>query len=69
LRAQARDVRCVLVGGEVVLEEGRPTRFDEAEAARELAGRLAATPYPAEAASLAARLTPHLVAFYRGWAR
>ncbi|HEX7127656.1 MAG TPA: amidohydrolase family protein [Thermodesulfobacteriota bacterium] len=67
LRAQARDVRCVLVGGEVVLADGRPTRFDEAEAARELAGRLAAAPCPAEAASLARRLAPRLVAYYRGW--
>ncbi len=67
LRAQARDVRTVLVGGEVVLDDGRPTRFDEAEAAREMAARLAATPYPARMASTIERLAPRLVAHYLGW--
>ena len=66
-RAQAGDVETVLVGGEVVLEGGRPTRFDAEAAARELAERLSATPYPAAAAELAERLLPHLESYYRAW--
>ena len=67
LRARAGDVRTVLVGGEIVLDDGRPTRFDEAAAGRELAARLAKTPFPAEAAALADRLLPHLENYYRAW--
>jgi len=66
-RARAGDVRTVLVAGEVVLDAGRPARFDAAAAGRELAGRLAATPYPAEAADLAERLLPYLEDYYRAW--
>lgn len=66
-RVRAGDVRTVLVGGEVVLDEGRPTRFDAEAAGRELAERLAATPYPAAAADLAERLLPHLEAYYAAW--
>ena len=69
LRARAGDVATVLVAGEVVLAEGRPTRFDEQAAARELAARLAATKAPAEDAAFARRLLPHLEAWYKGWAR
>ena len=67
LRAQARDVRTVLVGGEVVLRDGRPTGFDLAEAGRELAERMEATPFPAEAAHRAALLREHVAAFYGAW--
>jgi cytosine/adenosine deaminase-related metal-dependent hydrolase len=67
LRARAGDVRTVLVGGEVVLADGRPTRFDEEAAGRELAARLAKIPFPAEAAGLAERLMPQLEAYYRAW--
>ncbi len=66
-RARAGDVETVLVGGEVVLEAGRPTRFDTEAAGEELAGRLAATPYPAEAADLAERLLPYLESYYQAW--
>ena len=66
-RAQAGDVETVLVGGETVLEGGRPTRFDAEAAGRELAELLAATPYPAAAAGLAERLLPHLESYYRAW--
>ncbi len=66
-RVRAGDVRTVLVGGEVVFDEGRPTRFDAEAAGRELAERLAATPYPAKAADLAERLLPHLEAYYAAW--
>jgi cytosine/adenosine deaminase-related metal-dependent hydrolase len=68
-RARAGDVETVLVGGEVVLAEGRPTRFELEAAGRELAERLAATPFPAEAAELAERLLPHLERYYLGWAQ
>ncbi len=67
LRARAGDVDTVLIAGEVVLEGGQPTRFDPAEAGKELAERLAREAYPAEAADLVARLLPHLEAYYRAW--
>ncbi len=67
LRAQAGDVRTVLVGGEVVLRDGRPIRFDPEAAGRELAARLAAAPYPDEAAKRVETLLPHLEAHYADW--
>lgn len=67
LRAQARDVRTVYVGGRVVMEDGRPTGFDIEAAGRELADRLAATPFPAELAARIAALREHAETFYRGW--
>jgi cytosine/adenosine deaminase-related metal-dependent hydrolase len=67
LRAQARDVRTVFVGGRVVMENGRPSGFDLEAAGRELADRLAATPFPAEVAGRIAALRGHAEAFYRGW--
>ena len=66
-RAQAGDVDTVVVGGRVVLRDGRPCLFDAEAAGRDLAGRLAATPLPAEAAAHAERLLPHLEAYYRSW--
>ena len=67
LRARAGDVDTVLIAGEVVLEGGQPTRFDPAEAGKELAERLAATAYPRERAELVERLLPHLEAYYKAW--
>ncbi len=67
LRAQARDVTTVLVGGEVVLRDGRPTRFDLAEAGAELAERLDAAHFSPEIAAAVERLLPHLYAHYRDW--
>jgi hypothetical protein len=67
LRAAARDVRTVIVGGEIVCEGGRVTGFDEAAAGGELAARLAAQPFPADSARLVAELEPHIVAYYRAW--
>ena len=67
MRLAARDVDTVLVGGEVVLREGRPTRFDAAAAGRELAAQLAAAPDPAGDAAAARALMPHLVAWYQAW--
>ena len=67
LRAQARDVRTVLVGGGVVLQDGLPTGFDLEAAGRELAAHLSAIPFPAEAAARVNLVKPHLEAFYTGW--
>ena len=67
MRARADDVRSVLVAGELVLEDRRPTRFDPLEVGRELAGRLAAEAFPSEAAEMVAALTPHLEAIYEAW--
>jgi cytosine/adenosine deaminase-related metal-dependent hydrolase len=67
LRAQARDVRTVLIDGEVVLRDGLPTRFDLEAAGQEFAERMAAAPFPAEAAARIGLVKPHLEAFYRGW--
>lgn len=66
-RAQAGDVRCVLVHGEVVMRDGRPTRFDEQAVARELADQLRHTPYPEAAAQLAQALTPNVRDWYAGY--
>ena len=67
LRARAGDVDTVLIAGEVVLKGGQPTRFDPAEAGKELAERLAASAYPRERAELVERLLPHLEAYYQAW--
>ncbi len=67
LRARAGDVDTVLIAGEVVLQGGRPTRFDPAAAGKELAERLAREAYPKERAELVARLLPHLEAYYQAW--
>jgi len=68
LRAKAGDVDRVLVGGELVYADGRPTRFDVEAAACELAGRLATAPFPEARAELVRRLTPHVERWYRDWA-
>jgi hypothetical protein len=66
-RARRGDVDSVLVGGEVVFADGRPTRFDVGEVAREVAAILAAQPFRAERAALVERLDPILRAWYLGW--
>ena len=67
-RAQARDVTTVLVGGEVVVRDGLPTKFDLMEVGKELADRLNAESIPADLATQVEHLLPHLEAYYRGWA-
>ena len=67
LRARSQDVHTVLVDGEVVLAEGRPTRFDETEVAEELAARAAAAPFPADAIHAWRQLAPRLRNWYRSW--
>jgi cytosine/adenosine deaminase-related metal-dependent hydrolase len=67
MRAKADDVRTVLVGGEVVWNDGRPTRFDIDAAARELAGALKTTPFPQRQAELIERLRPYIEGYYGAW--
>jgi hypothetical protein len=67
MRARAGDVDTVLVGGEVVLRDGRPTRFDVEEVGREAAAMLAAAADSAADADLIERLLPHIEAYYRAW--
>lgn len=67
LRARASDVDTVLVGGEVVLRDGVPTRIDVREVGAELAERLDAEPFPEANAEMVAQLLPHLEAWYEKW--
>ena len=67
LRARRDDVRCVLVDGEVVMRDGAVTGYDEHAVANDLAAHLASQPLPRKRADMAARLRPHLEAWYRNW--
>jgi cytosine/adenosine deaminase-related metal-dependent hydrolase len=67
MRAKAGDVTQVLVNGETVLKDGRPTRFDVLEVGRELAERLAEEPALDDEARLVEALIPHLETFYQAW--
>jgi len=67
MRAAARDVDRVMIDGEVVWAQGRPTRFDAEAAGRALAERLSAQAFPGAAAQRIAALRPHLEAWYAGW--
>jgi hypothetical protein len=57
----------VLIDGEVVLQDGKPTRFDLDAAAAEAAAMLASQPLPSRAADTARRLLPYLESYYAGW--
>ena len=67
MRAGAGDVDTVLVGGEVVLRGGRPTRFDVDAVGREAAEVLNAQAYRTEDAEMIERLRPHIEAYYQAW--
>ena len=67
MRARAGDVKTVLVAGEVVLDNGKPTRFDPLEAGRELAERLSREAFPEAAARVVEALMPRLEAYYSAW--
>jgi cytosine/adenosine deaminase-related metal-dependent hydrolase len=70
LRAQRRDVETVMVGGEVVFANGRPTRFDIDAAGRAMAELMASRPYPVEGAVAVRTVTPRLRRWYEeGWAQ
>ena len=66
-RAKAGDVRWVLVHGEVVMRDGRPTRFDEQAVAQEVAEQLRRTPYPVAAAQVAEALVAPVRAWYAAY--
>jgi 5-methylthioadenosine/S-adenosylhomocysteine deaminase len=68
-RARPSHVDTVVVAGEVVLQDGRPTRVDKAAALAELAAALRAPLRPEEARrrDVARALFPHVRAFYDGW--
>lgn len=67
LKAKAGDVTTVLVDGEVVLEDGQPTRIDMQAVGAILAEGLQKQAFPVETAELVAELRPHLEAWYRAW--
>lgn len=67
LRARADDVDTVLIAGEVVLEAGRPTRFDHQAVGRAIADALSNQAPPADAADIEALLLPEVEAHYRDW--
>ncbi len=66
LRADRRDVKTVMVGGEVVWRDGAPTRFDLAAAGAAFAEAMAQESLPREAEAVQAIL-PHLRRWYGGW--
>jgi cytosine/adenosine deaminase-related metal-dependent hydrolase len=67
MRARAGDVKMVLVAGEVVLQDGKPTRFDPLEAGRELGERLSREAFPDDAAKAVEAMMPRLEAYYGAW--
>ena len=67
MRAATGDVDTVLIGGEVVLSGGRPTRFDVDEVGREAARMVNAQAYRSEDAELIERLRPNVEAYYQAW--
>jgi len=67
LRAQAGDVQRVLIAGETVFADGKPTRFDVAAAGRALAEMLAAQRFPEAAAARVKALTPLIESHYATW--
>lgn len=67
MRAQASDVNTVIVDGEIVCRNGVPTLFDEQAAGRELAAKLAKTPFPLDLARSVERLHPYVEDYYIKW--
>ena len=68
-RARAASVDTVIVGGEVVLRDGRLTRVDKAAVLDELAGALRAPLAPQEERRrrLSREVFPYVERFYAGW--
>jgi cytosine/adenosine deaminase-related metal-dependent hydrolase len=67
MRARADDVDTVLVAGELVLEAGRPTRFDHEAEGEALAEALRGQEPPPDAAEIVELLLPEVEAHYRLW--
>ncbi len=67
MRARQSDVDTVMVNGEIVLEEGSPTKFDLVEVGQLLAERLATQPDRLDYRALARAIRPHMVRWYGSW--
>ena len=67
LRAKALDVDTVIIGGEVVLRNGVPTKFDMRAVGQELAAELDAQSQFKEKQELVSALRPHLIRWYEQW--
>jgi cytosine/adenosine deaminase-related metal-dependent hydrolase len=67
LRAKAIDVDTVIVGGNIVLQRGLPTKFDMAAVGQALALELNAQQETKEVSALVAELKPHLTRWYSNW--
>ena len=68
-RGRASAVHTVLVGGEVVLKDGRPARVDKAAILEQLAASLRAPlqPHELRRRELSRAVFPHVKRFYDGW--
>jgi len=66
-KARGADVTDVMVAGDWVLRDRKPTGFDLDAAIAELGEVMAATAFPAEADALARELIPHIEAWYGAW--
>ena len=68
-RGKARHVDTVLVDGEVVLRDGRPTKVDRDDLIRELRDRFARPleSQALEARQMSQRLIPYVKRFYQAW--
>ena len=67
MRAGAEDVDTVIIGGEVVLRDGRPTCFDLDDVAAEAAAMLSRQPFRTEDARMVERLRRRVEAYYVSW--
>lgn len=68
-RGRDRHIDAVLVDGEIVCAEGKPTRFDAGGVVAELRSRFAKprAPHEEQRRAIAHALRPHVREFYRGW--
>lgn len=61
------DVDTVFVGGEMVLQNGQPTKFDMAAVEQDLASQLAAQSLDTTSGELVAEIQPFLIEWYAQW--
>jgi len=66
-RSKASDVDTVLVNGEVVLQDGKPTRFDLIAVGEALKEALEVSSVPEASIDMVERLSPYLEAHYNNW--
>ena len=68
-RGRDRHIDAVLVDGEVVFADGKPTNFDSAAVVAELRARFAKplAPHEEQRRAIAHALRPYVRDFYRGW--